>query len=87
LAFAGDPEKDVQTRALAFWLMNRYGAIQSAYDNGQVDRAFLDAYIVDFRRSIRFWPATASYMQEVIDSSPYSRAMEIFRPLWDGGTR
>lgn len=80
MARAGDTEGDVQTRALAFWLTNRYWAIQTAYDNGQISRAIFDEYVVDFARSLRVWPAIAPIIQENVDSSPYANA-EIFGPL------
>ena len=87
MARAGYTGGDAQVRALAFWLLNRYAAIQAAYDNGQIDREFFDTYRIDVERSLRAWPATAPIMREVVESSPYTRAAEIFAPLREGGMR
>jgi hypothetical protein len=80
----GHSDHDHQARAFANWLLNRYVAVETAFDGGSLPAEDKPAWTADFARSLELWPGLIPLMHEQMAHYPeYSGRKGILDPLRD----
>ncbi|MCH7822921.1 MAG: hypothetical protein IIA07_12960 [Proteobacteria bacterium] len=70
-----------QIRGLAWHMVDIMWAVQSAYDNGLLSFAVLDAYKADLGYQMDRWPGIRPHFEFIYESNSSLHDKEIFEPI------